>query len=87
VAELANPNLMMVEETKPGSKIPTIIGASITGVIAVGAIVSYFKYAAAVDRVADQSWQATIDPENYARLTQDRDKWGRRAQEAAARRS
>ena len=79
VAELANPNLMIVEETVRGSRVPTIAAASVTGMLAVAAIVSYFKFQAAADRVAEYSWKATIDPEAYARDTANRDKWGARA--------
>ncbi|MDQ3334186.1 MAG: carboxypeptidase regulatory-like domain-containing protein [Myxococcota bacterium] len=78
VAELANPNLILVEE-KQGSRVPTFVGLGVTSVLAVTAIVSFYKFSKAVDRVEDYAWQASIDPEAYARHTAARDRWGKRA--------
>jgi hypothetical protein len=78
LAELANPNLMLVEETQ-GSRVPTFIGAGVTGALAITAIVSVIKFANAADRIQDYQWQATTDPDAYAKHTAARDRWGKRA--------
>jgi hypothetical protein len=59
--------------------VPTFVAAGVTGALAITAIVSVYKFASAVDRVADYSWQATIDPDAYAKHTAARDRWGKRA--------
>jgi hypothetical protein len=78
LAELSNPNLVLVEEVQ-GSRVPTFVAAGVTGLLAIAAGVSVYKFANATDRVAAYTWQATIDPDAYAEHTATRDRWGKRA--------
>ena len=78
VAELANPNLMVVEEVRHGSRVPTIVAGSVTAVLVIAAAVSYVKYSSATDRLVEYQWQATVDQAAYHDHAEAQVKWGRR---------
>jgi hypothetical protein len=66
---------VLTEEPPKGSKVPAIIVSSMTGVAAIGLVVSYLRYQKAARMVMDYSWQLTVDPDEYAKHVDERKKW------------
>jgi len=78
IAELANPNLMLVtDDTPKGSPIPGYVLAGVTAGLAITTVISFLQFDKYQQRVEDSAWQATIDPDAYRATAQSRSRWGK----------
>ena len=78
IAELANPNLMLVtDDTPKGSSIPGYVLAGVTGGLAITTVIAFLQFDKYQQRVEDSAWQATIDPDAYAETVHSRTRWGK----------
>lgn len=78
IAELANPDLMLVADTTPpGSPIPGYVGAGVTAALAIATVYGFYQYDKYQSRVEDAPWQALTDPEQYADDGRRRTRWGK----------
>ena len=78
IAELKRPDLELeVIEGPPPSRAPQYIATAITGGVIVGWLLSYRNYERAFDRVQDNSALLSVDPQAYAKLERDRNKWAK----------
>jgi hypothetical protein len=80
VAELKNPNLILIQDKdyKPGSPWPGYIGAGVTAAFALTTVYGFYQWNSWQGKAEKQAFQATVDPDEYARITGTRDKWGTR---------
>jgi Carboxypeptidase regulatory-like domain len=81
VAELKNPNLILIQDKdyKPGSPWPGYIAAGVSAALAIATVYGFYQWNDWQAQAEDQAFQATVDPDEYARITGNRDKWGKRA--------
>lgn len=77
VIEMMRPDLMIVEQRVPGSRVPGYVGLGVTGALIAATTVAYLKFDAAEDRVIDNGYLLTTDPEAYDRIRADRTRWGK----------
>lgn len=77
IVEMMRPDLMIVEQRTPGSRVPGYIGLGVTGGLFVATAATYLKFNSAENKLIDNDWMLLTDPEAYQHLRDERSKWGK----------